>query len=47
LFPRVTDVEQTGFALGETLAHVNWLLRRGQVEVQDAGAAVWRYRTVV
>lgn len=44
LFPKVTDAEQTGFALGETLAHVNWLLRRGQIEVQDAGAPVWHYR---
>ena len=46
LFPRVTDVEQTGFALGETLAHVNWLLHRGQVVVEDAGAPVRRYRAV-
>lgn len=33
LFAHVTGAEQTGFALGETLAHVNWLLRRGRVGI--------------
>ncbi len=29
LFPRKLDAHQTSFAFGETLAHVNYMLRRG------------------
>lgn len=32
MFPRVEGPDNTGFALGETLAHVNCLLQRGEVE---------------
>ena len=31
LFHRVLDAHQTGFAFGETLAHVNYLVRRGRL----------------
>ena len=33
LFRRTFDIHQLGFALGETMAHVNHLLARGQLEV--------------
>ncbi len=33
LFRRTFDIHQLGFALGETMAHVNYLLARGQLEV--------------
>lgn len=32
MFPRVEGPDNIGFALGETLAHVNYLLRRGMVD---------------
>ena len=31
LFPRALDAHQTGFAFGEVLAHVNYMLRRGSL----------------
>ena len=31
LFPRQLDAHQTSFAFGETLAHVNYMLRRGEM----------------
>ena len=31
VFHRALDAHQTGFAFGETLAHVNYLLRRGRL----------------
>lgn len=37
LFPKVTDPHQMGFAFGETLAHVNYLVRRGRL-VRDTDA---------
>lgn len=39
LFPRKLDAHQTSFAFGETLAHVNYMLRRGwmQVEAREDG----------
>ena len=37
LFPRALDAYQTSFAFGETLAHVNYMLRRGRMRTeQDA-----------
>ena len=36
LFPRKLDAHQTSFAFGETLAHVNYMLRRGWMVV-DSG----------
>ena len=41
LFPRALDLHQTGFALGETLAHLNRLVAEGVV-TRDGGE-VWRY----
>lgn len=47
MFPHVEGPEQTGFALGETLAHVNHLVRRGQVElIPDDGTGL-RYLSAV
>ena len=36
LFPRKLDAHQTSFAFGETLAHVNYMLRRGWM-LEDVG----------
>jgi glyoxylase-like metal-dependent hydrolase (beta-lactamase superfamily II) len=43
LFPRKLDAHQIFFALGETLAHLNYLVCRG--EVSRDSAPVLRYRT--
>ncbi len=43
LFRRELDASQIGFAVGETLAHANYLLARGEM-VREMGAdGVWRY----
>ncbi len=44
LFRRRFDVQQLGFALGETMAHVNYLLARGRLEVvgERKGARLYR-----
>jgi glyoxylase-like metal-dependent hydrolase (beta-lactamase superfamily II) len=34
LFPRKLDAHQTSFAFGETLAHVNYMLRHGRMAVE-------------
>jgi glyoxylase-like metal-dependent hydrolase (beta-lactamase superfamily II) len=44
LFPHVEGPEQTAFALGETLAHLNHLLHRGEAEAIAAPGAATRYR---
>jgi glyoxylase-like metal-dependent hydrolase (beta-lactamase superfamily II) len=46
LFRRRFDVQQLGFALGETMAHVNYLLARGGLEVagECQGARLYRRR---
>jgi hypothetical protein len=33
-------------ALGEALAHIAYLLRRGEIEVQDRGEGTYAYRKV-
>lgn len=43
LFPRAYDPHQTGFALAETLSHVNHLRRQGLVERSVDDAGVWRF----
>ncbi len=45
LFDRPLDAHQTGFAIGETLAHLNHLRRQGRVRRESDGDGVWRYRT--
>ncbi len=46
MFPHVEGPENIGFALGETLAHVNYLVRRGAVaDISPAGATAL-YRVV-
>jgi glyoxylase-like metal-dependent hydrolase (beta-lactamase superfamily II) len=45
LFRRPLDLHQTGFAIAETLAHLNRLLALGQVQRESAGEAwLWRAR---
>jgi glyoxylase-like metal-dependent hydrolase (beta-lactamase superfamily II) len=46
LFPHVEGVEQTGFALGETLAHLNYLRHRQQAEVIAENSPALRFRLV-
>ena len=46
LFRRPLDPHQLGFALGETLAHINLLLRRGILAAETGADGVIRYRTV-
>ena len=43
LFPKRYDPHQMGFALAETLAHVNHLWRRGEVERWTDGEGRWRF----
>jgi glyoxylase-like metal-dependent hydrolase (beta-lactamase superfamily II) len=43
LFPRRYDPHQMGFALAETLAHLNHLLRRGEVERGLDEEGRWRF----
>ncbi|OAN48761.1 MBL fold metallo-hydrolase [Paramagnetospirillum marisnigri] len=46
LFKRELDAHQMGFATGETLAHLHYLMKTGQV-ARDAGTdGVWRFRVV-
>ena len=46
MFPHVEGPENIGFALGETLAHVNYLVRRGVVADISPNAANALYRVV-
>ena len=46
VFPRPLDAHQTGFAFVEVLAHVNYLLARGELRPVDAGAEQPRYLAV-
>ncbi len=46
LFPRELDAHQTGFALAETLAHLNRLMRMGAVERSMPPDGVALYRRV-
>lgn len=41
LFPRELDEYQTGFAMGETLAHLNHLVTRGEVRRRAREDGVW------
>jgi glyoxylase-like metal-dependent hydrolase (beta-lactamase superfamily II) len=45
LFPRELDPHQTGFALGETLSHLNYLVEQGVVERWADESGVLLYRT--
>lgn len=44
LFPRALDSHQEGFALAETLAHLNRLWRDGTVERRSETDGSWRFR---
>ena len=46
LFPRALDAHQTGFAFGEVLAHVNYMLHRGEVAMVTDAAGIQRIRRV-
>jgi glyoxylase-like metal-dependent hydrolase (beta-lactamase superfamily II) len=43
LFPRALDLHQTTFALGEALAHLHTLWRRGSLRRQLDAGGVWRF----
>lgn len=42
LFPRALDEHQTGFAFGEVVAHVQYLVRQGRLAWADAGDGIER-----
>jgi glyoxylase-like metal-dependent hydrolase (beta-lactamase superfamily II) len=44
LFPRALDAHQTGFAFGEVLAHVNHMVRRGELAVDTGAGGIQRVR---
>ena len=44
LFNRALDAHQTGFAFGEVLAHVNYMLGRGELALGDDAGGVKRWR---
>jgi len=48
LFARAIDPQtrQLGLATGETVAHLNHLLARGEIERTEDADGVWRYRAV-
>ncbi|MEO0035731.1 MAG: hypothetical protein RLZZ501_1754 [Pseudomonadota bacterium] len=43
LFPRAMDPSQIVFAVGETLAHLAYLVERGEVHRETAAGGVWRF----
>jgi hypothetical protein len=45
LFSRPLDPQQTGFAFGETLAHINYLRQRGKLETDAGPDETLRYHT--
>jgi glyoxylase-like metal-dependent hydrolase (beta-lactamase superfamily II) len=45
VFHRALDEHQTGFALGEVLAHVNHMLAQSQLVLETGGDGIDRYRT--
>jgi glyoxylase-like metal-dependent hydrolase (beta-lactamase superfamily II) len=44
LFPRALDAHQTGFAFGEVLAHVNYMVRRGELAIETDADGVQQVR---
>jgi hypothetical protein len=44
LFVRLLDPHQTGFAFGEVLAHVNYMLGRGELMRETGNDGIRRYR---
>jgi hypothetical protein len=44
LFRRALDAHQTGFAFGEVMAHINYMLRRGELVQVEAWGGVERVR---
>jgi len=46
LFPRPLDAHQTGFAMGETVAHLNRLVKSGRLQRLTRPDGVWLYKTI-
>jgi glyoxylase-like metal-dependent hydrolase (beta-lactamase superfamily II) len=46
LFKRVMDPHQTGFAFGEVVAHVNYMIGRGELVQERGGDGILRIRSV-
>jgi hypothetical protein len=42
VFTRKLDPHQMGFAFGEVLAHVNYMLRRGELKPVDTADGIQR-----
>lgn len=43
LFPRVLDLHQTTFAMGEAVAHLHWLWMAGELLREQDADGVWRF----
>jgi len=43
VFKRVLDAQQTMFAMGETLAHINYLYQRGRLAHTRGNDGIHRY----
>jgi glyoxylase-like metal-dependent hydrolase (beta-lactamase superfamily II) len=43
VFTRVMDAHQTGFAFGETLAHINYMVARSELRAVNSKSAVQRF----
>lgn len=46
VFPRALNIQQSGFAFGETLAHVRYLVARGRLEEANSSDGLVRFRSV-
>jgi len=44
LFPRALDGHQMGFAMGEAIAHLNYLVRQGRMERRRDPSGTWRFK---
>jgi len=44
LFPRALDGHQMGFAMGEAIAHLNYLVRQGRMERRRDPGGTWRFK---
>ena len=45
LFKRPLDAHQTGFAVGEVVAHLNYMMRRAELDRETGADGIHLYRT--
>ena len=43
LFKRELDIHQLTFAMGETIAHLNYLMKRGKLNRISDSEGIWRF----